>query len=157
MIKAVEENGAKNWKKIAECVKGRTDVQCLHRWQKVLNPELVKGPWTEQVRSNCLSFQLISLGGSNRPRACCKIWCKKMVTNCLPLTGSNWQAMQRKVTIRKHSSTDTCRWTNHLDTSIKKGNWEAWEDQLIVKLQKAYGNKWAKIAKHMPGRYFFEI
>ena len=28
---------------------GRSDVQCLHRWQKVLNPELVKGPWTQQV------------------------------------------------------------------------------------------------------------
>lgn len=28
---------------------GRTDVQCLHRWQKVLNPELVKGPWSKEV------------------------------------------------------------------------------------------------------------
>jgi hypothetical protein len=25
-------------------------VQCLHRWQKVLNPDLVKGPWTKEVR-----------------------------------------------------------------------------------------------------------
>ena len=24
-------------------------MQCLHRWQKVLNPELVKGPWTPEV------------------------------------------------------------------------------------------------------------
>lgn len=34
----------------AEYFQGRTDVQCLHRWQKVLNPELVKGPWTKEVR-----------------------------------------------------------------------------------------------------------
>lgn len=27
---------------------GRTDGQCQHRWQKVLNPELVKGPWTKE-------------------------------------------------------------------------------------------------------------
>lgn len=33
----------------AECFKDRTDVQCLHRWQKVLNPELVKGPWSKEV------------------------------------------------------------------------------------------------------------
>ncbi len=26
----------------------RTDGQCQHRWQKVLNPELVKGPWTKE-------------------------------------------------------------------------------------------------------------
>ena len=29
---------------------GKTDVQCLHRWQKVLNPVLIKGPWTAEVR-----------------------------------------------------------------------------------------------------------
>lgn len=33
----------------AEHFPERTDVQCLHRWQKVLNPELVKGPWTKEV------------------------------------------------------------------------------------------------------------
>ena len=27
-------------------------MQCLHRWQKVLNPELVKGPWTKEVRQH---------------------------------------------------------------------------------------------------------
>lgn len=35
----------------AECFKDRTDVQCLHRWQKVLNPDLVKGPWSKEVRT----------------------------------------------------------------------------------------------------------
>lgn len=39
---------AKNWKKIASYFPDRTDVQCLHRWQKVLNPDLVKGPWTKE-------------------------------------------------------------------------------------------------------------
>jgi len=33
----------------AECVPDRTDVQCLHRWQKVLDPKLVKGPWKKEV------------------------------------------------------------------------------------------------------------
>jgi myb proto-oncogene protein len=46
--KAVQRFKGKNWKKIAECFKDRTDVQCLHRWQKVLNPELVKGPWSKE-------------------------------------------------------------------------------------------------------------
>ncbi|KAK7294985.1 hypothetical protein RJT34_17886 [Clitoria ternatea] len=32
----------------AESVQGRTDVQCLHRWQKVLDPNLIKGHWTKQ-------------------------------------------------------------------------------------------------------------
>ena len=46
--RAVKEFGGKNWKKIASRLKGRTDVQCLHRWQKVLRPGLVKGPWTAE-------------------------------------------------------------------------------------------------------------
>ena len=41
--------GGKNWKKISNCLEGRTDVQCLHRWQKVLRPGLIKGPWTKEV------------------------------------------------------------------------------------------------------------
>jgi hypothetical protein len=47
---AVEQHGARNWKTIAGCLTHRTDVQCLHRWQKVLKPGLVKGPWTDEVR-----------------------------------------------------------------------------------------------------------
>ena len=46
---AVAEVGPQNWKLIATkhlAGHGRSDVQCLHRWQKVLRPGLVKGPWT---------------------------------------------------------------------------------------------------------------
>ena len=39
----------KNWKLVANYLVGKTEVQCLHRWTKVLNPSLTKGPWTEQV------------------------------------------------------------------------------------------------------------
>ena len=58
--RAVADHGGKNWKAIAEHFDGaRSDVQCLHRWQKVLNPDLVKGPWTLAVRMPrlpCSSF-----------------------------------------------------------------------------------------------------
>ena len=46
---AVETFDGKNWKKISDMLEGRTDVQCLHRWQKVLRPGLIKGPWTKEV------------------------------------------------------------------------------------------------------------
>ncbi|URE48793.1 hypothetical protein MUK42_14582 [Musa troglodytarum] len=48
LYRAVQSFKGKHWKKIAECFPDRTDVQCLHRWQKVLNPELVKGPWSKE-------------------------------------------------------------------------------------------------------------
>lgn len=42
---AVAELGPKNWKQVAMRLESRSDVQCLHRWQKVLQPGLVKGHW----------------------------------------------------------------------------------------------------------------
>ena len=34
---AVSMHDGKNWKSIASFLKGKTEVQCLHRWTKVLN------------------------------------------------------------------------------------------------------------------------
>lgn len=46
---AVNIHDGKNWKKIASYFPNKSEVQCLHRWQKVLNPDLYKGPWTKEV------------------------------------------------------------------------------------------------------------
>lgn len=57
----MEMHDSKNWKKIASHLVGRTDVQCLHRWQKVLKPGLIKGPWTKEVA--CKRQQDVCLRG----------------------------------------------------------------------------------------------
>lgn len=44
----------------AESFSDRTEVQCLHRWQKVLDPELIKGPWTQEVCQNLIYFSINS-------------------------------------------------------------------------------------------------
>jgi len=44
------------------------------------------------------------------------------------------------------------RWHNHLNPSVKKGDWTAEEDEIILALQAELGNQWAKITKHLPGR-----
>ena len=49
----VETEGSEDWEKIAEHFDDRSEHQCLHRWEKVLNPELVKGAWTKEV---CLLY-----------------------------------------------------------------------------------------------------
>jgi hypothetical protein len=55
---AVQKHGGRNWKKISDCLEGRTDVQCLHRWQKVLRPGLIKGPWTKEVQRDRTQYLL---------------------------------------------------------------------------------------------------
>ena len=44
----MKEYGAKHWSKIAEHLEGRIGKQCRERWHNNLNPELNKGPWTEE-------------------------------------------------------------------------------------------------------------
>lgn len=50
LVEAVKSNGASKWKRISsKFMDGRrTDIQCLHRWQKVLRPGLTKGPWVRE-------------------------------------------------------------------------------------------------------------
>ena len=45
----VETYGERDWHTIAGFFSDRSDVQCQQRWEKVVNPKLVKGPWTKEV------------------------------------------------------------------------------------------------------------
>lgn len=54
----VEQHGEK-WDIIAKHFTERTDIQCQQRWCKVVNPDLIKGPWTREVScfSTFIQFQ----------------------------------------------------------------------------------------------------
>jgi hypothetical protein len=64
----------------AEFFTGRTDVQCLHCWQKVLNPKLVKGPWTKAEDE--MIVELVNKYGK-----------KKVVCDCKAFARAHWKTM----------------------------------------------------------------
>ncbi|XVF89206.1 hypothetical protein PTKIN_Ptkin19aG0111500 [Pterospermum kingtungense] len=126
LCKAVQRFKGKNWKKIAECFKDRTDVQCLHRWQKVLNPELVKGPWSKEEDE--LIIELVN-----------KIGPKKWSTIAQHLPGRIGKQCRE-------------RWHNHLNPAINKEAWTQEEELALVRAHQIYGNRWAELTKFLPGR-----
>lgn len=44
------------------------------------------------------------------------------------------------------------RYHSHLNPEVRKGEWTDEEDELIFKLREKFGNQWAMIARHVPGR-----
>ncbi|KAJ6758474.1 TRANSCRIPTION REPRESSOR MYB5 [Salix koriyanagi] len=124
--KAVQRFKGKNWKKIAECFKDRTDVQCLHRWQKVLNPELVKGPWSKEEDE--IIVELVNKYGP-----------KKWSTIAQHLPGRIGKQCRE-------------RWHNHLNPAINKEAWTQQEELALIRAHQIYGNRWAELTKFLPGR-----
>ncbi|KAK4414268.1 Transcription factor [Sesamum alatum] len=69
----------------------------------------------------------------------------------------NWNAVQKHTGLSRCGKSCRLRWANHLRPNLKKGAFTSEEERLIIELHAKMGNKWAKMAVHLPGRTDNEI
>jgi len=126
LIIAVNKLGTKNWKKVSSLVQGRTPIQCLHRWTKILQPGLIKGPWT--IDEDRKLMEWVNKEGATKWSQCADYIIGRSGKQCRE------------------------RWFNTLNPNVKKGHWTPEEDYNIFQLYNKLGSQWSKIASYFKGR-----
>ncbi|GMI88662.1 myb domain protein 63, MYB DOMAIN PROTEIN 63 [Hibiscus trionum] len=69
----------------------------------------------------------------------------------------NWRALPKQAGLLRCGKSCRLRWINYLRPDVKRGNFTKDEEDAIIRLHETMGNKWSKIASHLPGRTDNEI
>ena len=101
-------------------------MQCLHRWQKVLKPGLVKGPWTKEEDENVV--KLVHKYGVKSWSLIARQLKGRLGKQCRERFGRT-VVMSFVIVIYIQ-----CRWYNHLNPDINKTPWTPEEDQKIIEV-----------------------
>ncbi|XP_062208321.1 transcription factor MYB62-like [Phragmites australis] len=94
--------------------------------------ELRRGPWT--LEEDNLLMNYIACHGEGR-----------------------WNLLARCSGLKRTGKSCRLRWLNYLKPDIKRGNLTPEEQLLILELHSKWGNRWSRIAQHLPGRTDNEI
>ncbi|OHT10628.1 hypothetical protein TRFO_04117 [Tritrichomonas foetus] len=126
ILNVVAKNG-KHWELLSSMLPNRTTTQISAHYEKCLDPTLVKGPFTLDEDRIITSF----------------------------VTEHGTQAWTKIKSYIPSRTPKQCRerWLNHLAPGVdNKREWTSTEDEFILRAVSTMGQRWAAIAKMMPGR-----
>ncbi|XP_010474190.1 PREDICTED: protein ODORANT1-like, partial [Camelina sativa] len=93
---------------------------------------LKKGPWTAEEDRKLMNFILTN-------GQCC------------------WRAVPKLAGLLRCGKSCRLRWTNYLRPDHKRGLLSDYEEKMVIDRHSQLGNRWSKIASHLPGRTDNEI
>ncbi|KAK8469958.1 hypothetical protein PHAVU_004G012000 [Phaseolus vulgaris] len=96
------------------------------------DPEVRKGPWT--MEEDLILINYIANHGEGV-----------------------WNSLAKASGLKRTGKSCRLRWLNYLRPDVRRGNITTEEQLLIFELHAKWGNRWSKIAKHLPGRTDNEI
>ncbi|XP_004489258.1 MYB-like transcription factor EOBII [Cicer arietinum] len=96
------------------------------------DPEVRKGPWT--MEEDLILINYIANHGEGV-----------------------WNSLAKAAGLKRTGKSCRLRWLNYLRPDVRRGNITPEEQLLIMELHEKWGNRWSKIAKHLPGRTDNEI
>lgn len=110
-------------------VKGRGRSSAIQSEEEM---DLRRGPWTVDEDFTLMNY--IHLHGEGR-----------------------WNSLARCAGLKRTGKSCRLRWLNYLRPDVRRGNITLEEQLLILELHSRWGNRWSKIAQHLPGRTDNEI
>ena len=116
----IQKYSSSNWKEISLEIKKFSPIQCLHRWTRVIKPDLKKGHWTK--KEDDILIKWVKDNGPIKWTDCSKLIPGRTGKQC-----------------REHYL--------YFITKDNKKDWSDEEDFKIFYLIKKYGTKWVKISK----------
>ncbi|XP_047068654.1 uncharacterized protein LOC124676658 isoform X1 [Lolium rigidum] len=176
LILTVQEKGMHNWINIAVALgTQRTPFQCLARYQRSLNPHILKRVWTKEedlqllaaVQTFGCNWQLVSASLDGRiGNQCSNRWRKtllpertrvgrwsededkRLIVSVKLFKSGSWNKIAQFIPGRTQSQCSE-RWRNVLDPDIDHGEWRPEEDSKLLASVHEIGACWAKIAGAM--------
>ncbi|XP_076919052.1 transcription factor MYB78-like [Bidens hawaiensis] len=100
--------------------------------QMMMMEDLRRGPWTVEEDFTLINY--IAHHGEGR-----------------------WNSLARCAGLKRTGKSCRLRWLNYLRPDVRRGNITLEEQLMILELHSRWGNRWSKIAQHLPGRTDNEI